>query len=59
MRKGNICCVLYGGHVPLILRENDGYYLFVGEAYIHGFMRGEAMSMSQNKDLEEQEFELR
>ncbi|KAI7773164.1 HET domain-containing protein [Diaporthe eres] len=32
-----------GGRVPLVLRpDGDGYYMYVGEAYVHGIMDGEA-----------------
>ncbi|ETN39900.1 uncharacterized protein HMPREF1541_06126 [Cyphellophora europaea CBS 101466] len=35
LRKGDICCILYGGSVPYILRRVGDRYRLVGEAYIH------------------------
>lgn len=34
-----------GGRVPLVLRpDGDGYYMYIGEAYVHGSMDGEPVS---------------
>ena len=41
---GDKVFVLPGGFVPFILRElTEGYYRLIGEAYVHGLMRGEAL----------------
>jgi hypothetical protein len=42
-RPGDLCCVLRGARVPFVLRRTgrEGFYRLVGEAYAHGFMRGE------------------
>ncbi|KAF2034918.1 hypothetical protein EK21DRAFT_11413, partial [Setomelanomma holmii] len=41
MQQVDICCVLYGGHVPVILREMpNGTFRLVGEAYVEGMMDG-------------------
>ncbi|KAF2833315.1 hypothetical protein CC86DRAFT_461711 [Ophiobolus disseminans] len=41
MKEGDVCCILYGGHVPVILRETTaGEYRLVGEAYVEGCMDG-------------------
>ncbi|KAK2611427.1 hypothetical protein N8I77_004766 [Diaporthe amygdali] len=41
-----------GGKVPLVLRpDGDGYYMFVGEAYIHGIMDGEAFRPDLCQDI--------
>lgn len=43
MEVGDIVCVLFGGKTPFGLRPwADGQYLLVGEAYVHGLMKGEA-----------------
>lgn len=44
MQIGDIVCVLFGCKVPFILRPMGGYYLLVGDSYIHGIMDGEAMA---------------
>jgi hypothetical protein len=42
--EGDIVCVMLGCDVPLILRERDDHYELVGDAYVHGFMEGEAIN---------------
>ncbi|KAF1952608.1 hypothetical protein CC80DRAFT_507796 [Byssothecium circinans] len=49
---GDVICVLYGGRVPVVLRPRDGGYEFVGDAYVHGMMNGEALVMSGAPDEE-------
>jgi hypothetical protein len=46
---GDKCFILLGGRVPFILRETNrfSYYKLVGEAYIHGAMRGELVGGPQ------------
>jgi hypothetical protein len=52
---GDIVCVLFGGDVPFILRPSaQGNYQLIGECYVSGIMRGEALDMG----LEEREFFL-
>ena len=42
---GDVVCVLLGGPVPFILRENIwGHYSLVGECYVDGIMDGEALN---------------
>lgn len=47
-QEGDLICVLFGCSVPVILREmkTEGgcYYYFIGEAYVHGMMDGEALA---------------
>ena len=41
-----------GGRVPLVLRpDGDGYYMFIGEAYVHGIMDGEAFRPELCQDI--------
>jgi hypothetical protein len=52
---GDIVCVLLGGDVPFISRPKpQGHYTLIGECYVSGIMRGEALDMG----LEEREFSL-
>ncbi|EXJ61332.1 uncharacterized protein A1O5_11890 [Cladophialophora psammophila CBS 110553] len=53
---GDVCCILFGATVPFILRrtQREGYFKLVGEAYLHGLMRGEALSLSTASSPEEQ-----
>lgn len=41
--EGDRICILHGGQVPFILRQEGRYHLFKGECYIHGLMDGEGM----------------
>jgi len=41
--EGDKICILHGGHVPFVLRQEGSQYLFKGECYVHGLMDGEAM----------------
>ena len=55
LQVGDIVCVLYGGDVPFILHpDGQGHYRVIGECYVSGIMRGEALDMG----LEEREFLL-
>jgi hypothetical protein len=58
-QPGDEVWVLHGGKVPFVLRpcksdceggitENRGYYNLIGEAYLHGYMDGEAMRGSED-----------
>ena len=53
-RKGDVVCLLLGCRVPVVLRERtEGGYELVGEAYVHGIMKGEAMTMDNKERLED------
>jgi hypothetical protein len=39
---GDIVCLLAGCTVPMVLRKGEQGYKFVGEAYVHGIMDGQA-----------------
>lgn len=46
-QEGDLICILFGCSVPVILRNMgtsaDPYFYFIGEAYVHGMMEGEAL----------------
>ncbi|KAH7134998.1 heterokaryon incompatibility protein-domain-containing protein [Dendryphion nanum] len=44
LRSGDICCILFGGHVPFLLRRVGSAYRLVGEIYIRKVMQGEAVT---------------
>lgn len=60
MGVGDSCCVLFGSNVPHLLLHTpkNGRYKFLGEAYVHGLMNGEAMEMWEEGTLDLQEFEI-
>lgn len=43
LRSGDICCILYGGHIPFLLRPVGSAYKLVGEIWIEKVMQGEAV----------------
>ncbi|KAH7137001.1 heterokaryon incompatibility protein-domain-containing protein [Dactylonectria estremocensis] len=48
MQEGDHICVLMGSKVPVVLRdveEKPGCYEYVGHAYVHGIMHGEALAL--------------
>lgn len=55
---GDICCVFTGATVPFILRKSNqgSEYKLMGEAYVHGVMRGEAVRQYIKKGSDEQTF---
>ena len=65
-REGDVTCVFVGAMTPHVLRpggkgatsdkgkgkeKDDGRFLFVGEAYVHGFMDGEAFQHGSVRGL--------
>ncbi|KAK3342180.1 heterokaryon incompatibility protein-domain-containing protein [Lasiosphaeria hispida] len=42
-KPGDLICILFGCDAPVLLRKNDGKYMFVGEAHVPGFMEGQGM----------------
>lgn len=65
-RVGDKLCIIYGCSVPVVLRKlmaegGRPYWQLIGEAYVHGYMDGEALSALSPEELKsiEVEFELR
>jgi hypothetical protein len=56
MREGDKVCVFFFCPTPYILREDAGRTLFVGEAYVHGLMHGEALSLVDDGKLDAKEW---
>lgn len=53
-RKEDIVCLLLGCRIPVVLRErSEGGYELVGEAYVHGIMKGEAMTKQNEERLQD------
>ncbi|CAG8953817.1 hypothetical protein HYFRA_00006709 [Hymenoscyphus fraxineus] len=58
-RVGDLVCVLLGCSVPVILRPvkgSSGLYNFVGEAYVHGMMDGQAIEKLENGEFKMERF---
>ena len=57
-QPGDLCCVIFGAKVPFLLRrtETEGHYKLVGEVYLHGIMRGEAIDRRRDPTLRSHDF---
>ena len=50
--KGDKVCLLFGCRVPVVLRERtDGGFELIGEVYVHGIMKGEALTAKNHGKL--------
>lgn len=68
MEEGDQICVLFGGKTPFILRRENPEakvqaksaekWIFVGDAYVHGIMDGEAMKRMESEQLKPETFIL-
>lgn len=37
-KAGDVVCILFGGRLPFVLRQESNHWTVVGNAYVHGFM---------------------
>ena len=58
MEVGDVVAVLFGGHVPYVLRRAEGMYRLIGGCYVHGIMHGEALRAWKGGGGQEETFEL-
>ncbi len=58
LQEQDLVCVLFGCMVPFILRKQGNRYRLVGECYVHGIMKGEAIQSWFKGDIAKQEFTL-
>lgn len=56
--EGDVIVILLGCKFPVILREVEGHWVLVGEAYVDGYMYGEAVVGLQEGKLLEEVFEI-
>jgi len=56
MREGDVVAVLYGGKMPFVLRPWGRDFLLVGECYVHGLMKGEALDLQEQNCLAKEVF---
>ena len=59
LEENDLVVLLYGGDIPYILRpREEGGYVLVGEAYVHGVMLGEVMPKIDAGEYEEKIWEI-
>ncbi|KAF2432984.1 hypothetical protein EJ08DRAFT_584731 [Tothia fuscella] len=60
VEPGDQVCVLFGGRVLYVLRpDQDGSCIYIGDAYVHGLMDGEAIEQWREHKLKDQMFAIR
>ena len=59
LRQHDLVCVFFGGATPFVSKKEDEYYRFIGEAYVHGLMNGEAIQQLEAGKLSAKAFRLR
>jgi len=59
VKDGDKICVLQGFKAPVVLRPAGGYHMILGDAYIHGYMYGEAVRAIENGHEKPLDFFLR
>jgi len=58
MQPGDLVCVLFGFYTPFVLRKVDGHYLFMGDCYVPGLMKGEGLRKWKEGGVEEVDIEI-
>ena len=59
LRTGDMVTVLRGGRVPFLLRQKQDHYQLIEEAYVHGYMDGQAVKYAEQEPGKWKEFNLR
>jgi hypothetical protein len=54
----DLIAVISGASVPFILRRINDRYKLIGEAYVHGFMRGRAVRWMKSRRLKTEFFDI-
>jgi tetratricopeptide (TPR) repeat protein len=57
-KKGDLLVVLWGCDFPVILRQQDDHYIFIGEAFVPEYMNGKAVEQEKQGILVSQKFEI-
>jgi hypothetical protein len=58
IEEGDLVCISLGCCHPVILRKVEDHYINLGEAYVDGYMYGEAMGMLEREELKSEQFGL-
>ena len=49
---GDVVCILFGSDFPFIVRQTaDDAFQLIGECYVHGLMKGEALERVETEDF--------
>ncbi|KAF2498798.1 hypothetical protein BU16DRAFT_605260 [Lophium mytilinum] len=58
MKEGDMIVVLFGGKVPFVVRPSGTRFRFIGECYVPGLMKGEAVEQWRARSCDPEVFEL-
>ncbi|KXJ88193.1 heterokaryon incompatibility protein-domain-containing protein [Microdochium bolleyi] len=58
VQNGDLCCVIHGCHIPLVLRRAERGFRVLGPAYIHGFIIGDSKPVDGSETFVDQDFVL-
>ncbi|PMD41896.1 hypothetical protein L207DRAFT_565647 [Hyaloscypha variabilis F] len=59
MQAGDKICIIYGCHIPMVLREVGDSHLLVGECYVYGMMMGEMIAELEAGKRTEERFHIK
>lgn len=57
-RPGDLCSILFGADVPMVLRSQGLHFKLLGEAYIRDLMHGQVSGMLLREEVLERQFEI-
>jgi hypothetical protein len=58
VEPGDMLVILFGSHVPFILRKHDTFYRLISDCYMNGLMDGEAVQMWEDGELKIEDFDI-
>ena len=56
MKVGDKIAIIFGCSTPLVIRPVGDKFMVVGEAYVQGFMDGEALALTESGTCDIQSF---
>jgi hypothetical protein len=59
MERGDKVCILLGCQIPLILRRVGEHYIYIGEAYVDGYMYGKGVEEMDKGRFKVKDFDIR
>lgn len=55
-KKGDLIVILFGCSTPIVIRPRGSRFQVIGEAYVQGFMDGEALGLKESGGWQRQRF---
>jgi hypothetical protein len=51
IQEGDMLCIFLGTEVPFMLRKDTDNFIILSEAYVYGYMDGEALKMGLKEEV--------